>query len=193
MMILQTKLLLGAAGLLGVTAFTAVKQHDARVAWEALAKERADSLAAKDKSIAGLIRGIVLLDSAAAKARQRYAAGSKKLADSLVRLDHQIDSLASSVPDSSPDKPAVTAIVKACNLKVDAVTGRLAACDQLRADDSVRIAKRDQANAELIRSRDGWKKQYEESSKRSGQPSWLVNLKVLGGVALGLVVGHSVR
>lgn len=192
-MILQTKLLI-ASGIVTVgSGYAALKQHDQRIVWEALAKQQADTLKARDKVIVTLIHGVAMLDSTAAKNRQRYVAGAKKLADSLATLDKHIDELAATVPDSSPDKPVVKAIVAACQQKVVAVQFRLSECDRLRSEDSIRIAKRDETISAVVKSRDGWKKLFDNKPSHIGQPTWLVVLEVTAALISGLSVGLNIH
>src|SRR6266498_4756297 len=183
-MILQTKLLIGAAALFVVTAWAVVRPQDANIVWKALAERREAELAAHDKTIESLKKGISLIDSSAAISRLRYVVKTNKLNDSLDILDKQLAALLASAPDSM--KPLVREIATTCKSEMALLRDHVTECEKLLDQDSARIARRDSIIFNLSESRDSWKKMYTDKPTTTGQPMWLVALEMTTAFIAGI-------
>lgn len=165
----KLKYLLPALVVLILSGFFWLKEHDQRVAWKALADARADSIEARDVKTQELWNGIKSMTSAYAQALSRHKKDLIEMKDSIKTLDSEIDRLAFDLDKQLPEagKAKLDTLVANCARQQMLVLTRLTACEALRAESDSISAAKSVVILRVTKSRDEYKKLWEEADEPS--------------------------
>jgi hypothetical protein len=178
-----------ALAILCLSGFFWMKEHDQRVAWKALADARADSIAARDAKTEELWKGIKSMTSAYAQVLNRHKKAMVEMRDSVKTLDSEIDRLAADLTKQLPEagKAKLDTLVSNCAKQHNLIFSNLTTCEALRVDAENISARKDTVIFGLAKSRDDYKRLWEESDEPSPSTWATVGKIETAGAILALV------